>query len=50
MLSGVKPLNSTFAETPPIVTVGVARVSASGCDGVASPDGGVLFTAPSPLA
>ena len=48
-LAGVKPLNSTVAELPPMVTLGAALVPASDVDEAGSPDDWAAVTGPSPF-
>src|ERR1022692_2001353 len=46
---GARPENSTFAEAPPVVTVGVAVVQDNGWLRAAEPVAGGLVTGPSPV-
>ena len=47
---GASPEKLTVAGTPPTVTVGVARVVASGLTGPAEPGAGRFETSPRPVA
>src|SRR5262249_58629999 len=46
---GARPEKSTFVEMPPIATVGLVVVTASGLYGAAAPLGGWFVTRPRPV-